>query len=606
MRHVLLVYWVLCLAASPGCAPKAGVDDGGDGPSVSDDPCTDGAGRCEDGAALICDNGHFVVAEQCADVCVDGIGCAACVPGSGSCSGEDATVCLLDGSGYESYECDPLQGLFCEFDSGKCDGPCAPHRLGDSYIGCDYYPTVTANEVRSEFTYAVVISNGNDDPVHVYIEGGALASALMFEVAPHAVHVEALPWVKKLKACEGYQSTECGNPQNQTALVRRGAYHLRTDAPVTVYQYNPLDYQLSAAGCHGGSKSEGCSYSNDASLLLPVTAMTGRYWAASWPNWPGPLGEDWPGFISITATHDATTVTVTSPSLSWGNVDLPTLFKGMPATFTLDKGDVAQFLARREWNDRGDFTGTYVEASQPVQVIGGHFCAETIGVACDHLEESMLPYEALGNDYIVTGAQGVPHSQWPDPEVYDVSERFVRIIATEADTTIEYDPPDFRIAPGQTPPTSIANAGEFVELGYTWFRDSVRIKTNKKVLVAEYMSGQAQSAVGDPAMAVAIPVAQYRTNYSFHAPVNYVTNYVNVVAPLSALIYLDGSTTPLTGFEPIGATGYGLLRVELDNSGDGTHTLEGSAAFGISVYGYGDFTSYWYPGGLDLKPITVD
>ncbi len=46
--------------------------------------------------------------------------------------------------------------------------------------------------------------------------------------------------------------------------------------------------------------------------------------------------------------------------------------------------------------------------------------------------------------------------------------------------------------------------------------------------------------------------------------------------------------------------------VLLDNSGDGTHTMEGSKPFGVSVCGYGQFTSYWYPGGLDLKPLTVE
>jgi len=31
--------------------------------------------------------------------------------------------------------------------------------------------------------------------------------------------------------------------------------------------------------------------------------------------------------------------------------------------------------------------------------------------------------------------------------------------------------------------------------------------------------------------------------------------------------------------------------------------IEGSAPFVIVVYGYGAFTSYMYPGGLDLKKI---
>ena len=36
---------------------------------------------------------------------------------------------------------------------------------------------------------------------------------------------------------------------------------------------------------------------------------------------------------------------------------------------------------------------------------------------------------------------------------------------------------------------------------------------------------------------------------------------------------------------------------------DGSHSITGSAAFGITVYGYGQYTSYWYPGGLDLSTI---
>ena len=36
---------------------------------------------------------------------------------------------------------------------------------------------------------------------------------------------------------------------------------------------------------------------------------------------------------------------------------------------------------------------------------------------------------------------------------------------------------------------------------------------------------------------------------------------------------------------------------------DGNHDLLGDKAFGASVYGYGQYTSYWYPGGLDLEPL---
>ena len=35
----------------------------------------------------------------------------------------------------------------------------------------------------------------------------------------------------------------------------------------------------------------------------------------------------------------------------------------------------------------------------------------------------------------------------------------------------------------------------------------------------------------------------------------------------------------------------------------GNHTVSASQAFGISVYGYGQYTSYWYPGGLNLADL---
>lgn len=38
-------------------------------------------------------------------------------------------------------------------------------------------------------------------------------------------------------------------------------------------------------------------------------------------------------------------------------------------------------------------------------------------------------------------------------------------------------------------------------------------------------------------------------------------------------------------------------------AGDGNHMIQGNQAFGITVYGYGQYTSYWYPGGLDLNTI---
>ena len=70
---------------------------------------------------------------------------------------------------------------------------------------------------------------------------------------------------------------------------------------------------------------------------------------------------------------------------------------------------------------------------------------------------------------------------------------------------------------------------------------------------------------------------------------------------------LSGKTLKhINGFVPIGGSGFSAARVPLSNAGDGNHVITGTDPFGISVYGYGDDTSYWYPGGLDLDKRTTN
>ena len=116
------------------------------------------------------------------------------------------------------------------------------------------------------------------------------------------------------------------------------------------------------------------------------------------------------------------------------------------------------------------------------------------------------------------------------------------------------------------------------------------------------MQGQAAGGnSGDPAMALAVATEQYRSKYLIHAPTNYESNYVNITAKMGSTVNLDGA--PVAGFVAIGGTGFGVARVKLNNNGDGNHLLDGDQPFGVSVYGYGQYTSYWYPGGLDLELI---
>ncbi len=110
------------------------------------------------------------------------------------------------------------------------------------------------------------------------------------------------------------------------------------------------------------------------------------------------------------------------------------------------------------------------------------------------------------------------------------------------------------------------------------------------------------ATAGDPALSVAIATAQFRKDYQFIAPQSYAQNWVNVIAPSGATITVDGNQVPLNSFVAIGASGYGVAKVSLcaNNSCNGVHKASGNQPFGIQVYGYGSYTSYWYPGGLNL------
>jgi hypothetical protein len=559
--------------ALAGCGPSIGDDDSAD--IDAGVPCVDGATRCSGNDLQTCQSGEFVTSETCPEVCATGLGCVLCQPGTGTCDGDMATTCRPDGSAYDDIFCDPVQGMSCDVDVGVCTGACSPQALGRSYIGCEYLPTVTGQGVNSSFQFAVVVSNAAGEAVTVTIEDGALSAPITFQLAPNSVAVQELPWVASLKLCNDTNPLGCGTPSLTPLLAPRGAYHLRTTGPVTVYQFSPLDY----------TDGVNFTYTNDASLLLPTNALTGRYVVATFPYWPDAT---FPSQMAVTAARDGTPVTITTSASVPAGTGTPAFSSGVPQSLTLNRGDVVELLTVT-----GDLTGTLVEAGGPVQVLGAHYgIFLPDGVCCaDHLEESMFPIETLSTDYLIT-APAVP-------AIPAGKARVVRIIATQPNTTLTYDPP---IAGA---PSSIAAIGGFVELSQQ--AGDFAIRADHKILVSETMLGQeAGGGTGDPAQTIAVPVDQYRTEYLFHAPTNYEVNYVNVTAPTGAQVTLDGA--PATGFAPIGASGYSAARVQLGAGigGNGDHTASSNEPFGISVYGYGQYTSYWYPGGLDLENIPIE
>jgi len=480
-------------------------------------------------------------------------------------------------------------------DPGVDPTTCDEAAAARTYIGCDFWPTVVANNVWSIFDYAVVVANAGDQPAEVTVTRGANTIATA-TVPPNDLAKIYLPWVPELK---GPDANECGSatPLSSTVRVPNGAYHLVTTRPVTVYQFSALEYGPQGgppgkdwSSCPGQFCSfpgplECFSYSNDASLLLPSTAMTGNYRITSYKGWEG---ADIGAYFAVTGTQDGTSVQVkvSGKGEIVGGGGVPSTAANGLATFPVNRGEVVEVL----FAPASDPAGSLVYADKPVQVIAGIPCTQMPEgwVACDHIEESVFPAETLGKRYFVT----VPTSPGGGPVGH-----VVRIFGNVNGTKLTY--------PGATPPGAplSINAGQVFDLGQVGA--DFEIVGDHEFAVGSFQLGTELvdpfGDKGDPAQSLATAVEQYRLKYIFLAPSDYDVNYVDVVQPLSATVTLDGqavaqSPTPIS-------SAYGIVRLQLGPGKNGAHVLTATEPVGIQVMGYGSATSYQYPGGLNLGAI---
>jgi hypothetical protein len=485
-----------------------------------------------------------------------------------------------------------------------------------SYVGCDYWPTVVANDVWSVFDFAVVVANAGTTPAAVTITGPAGLNQSK-TVLPNSLQKFYLPWVPSLKSSKDADTCGDSAPLESSVVAKAGAFHLVSSVPITVYQFSALEYASfggppckdwsSCPGLQtctepdGTTGTLGCySFSNDSSLLLPSTAMTGNYRVAGFPGQTGidPNGKLPPmpqmgSYFAVTATANGTHVSVQLSAkgdvLAGGAI--PATAGGGLIQLTLDAGDVGLFAGGI--GDTFDLSGSLVSADQPVQVISGSPCAEIPEgtPACDHLEQSVFPAETLGRRYFVAAPTG--------PAGLGV-ERVVRLYGNVDGTTLTYVPS----VPG-CPAT--LDAGQVGDCGIV--KGDFEVMGTHEFAVGSFMLGGSlidpSGGLGDPSQSFMAAVEQYRTKYVFLAPNDYVVNYADIVGPIGAQVVLDNVMLPANRASTIG-DGYGVLRVPLEGfnpAGGGSHVLLASAPIGLQVLGYGSFTSYQYPGGLNLKHI---
>lgn len=542
---------------------------------------------CADGEALLVCNADGTAAEAQAcpadePHCFQGTcGTQVCTPGVRVCKDERTTHrCMGDGSGFVEETTCPNESLCSE---GQCQDSCELGvKMVSSYFGCEYW-TVYLDQYdedalpigfpgggsASETPHAVVISNPNDTPATILFQTfGANMNVNVSDpvVPPRSSRAFTMPQVT----------------MDSTGIFRTGIF-VRSTVPVTAHQFNPLNNEQ--------------IFSNDASLLLPVSALGREYYVMNWPTQvlfgiPGtPMAdiESQKSYVTIIAAEQGTTnLNVTSRATIEAGGGINEFPPGVTRGFQLQFGDVLNLHANSgSLSGANDLTGTHIVSDKPIVVFAGHqqavisYDSDRESCCADHLEQQLLPLETWGQSYIGAFSPGRTNTKdhW-------------RILAGEDGVTVNTVPPQ----PGANGVT--LNAGEFV----TFFSDeNFEVNATGKISVGQFLAGQGQTneSIGDPAFVLAIPVERFRDDYLVLTPEGYSKDYITVIRPAGVEITLDDSPLSDTAFSPVAGGTWEVGSFEVQ---PGVHFLESAneEPFGVLAYGLDSAVSYGYPGGLNV------
>ena len=245
----------------------------------------------------------------------------------------------------------------------------------------------------------------------------------------------------------------------------------------------------------------------------------------------------------------------------------------------------------------GDTTGARITSTKPISFFSSNRCSFVPSSVryCDYLTEQLPPTSTWGREFLVASLLGRR-----SPELY-------RIIASRASTT-------FTIAcvGRSTLSYTLSNAGSWQEVSLA-DNSYCTIEASAPVLVAQFAYGtQADGVSADPFMVMIPPIDQFSNRYVFNVLSTFTTNYITVyVSPQyyqRERIFLDGSNVvnwQWTTVQCSDGTVCGYISGRSMSAG--SHVLYHDdlyARIGLIVYGFYNYDSYGYPGGLILEAIS--
>ncbi len=529
--------------------------------------------------------------------------------GSGDCiecSADLHQIVTCDGTLI--MECPPDQG--CSPD-GTCVPACTSAELNKSTIGCDFFsvtPGVIAESRGSCF--AVMIANTWTSPIAIQAEyGGQTIDASAYTYIPQGQGQSltyapltggmlgpgelGILFLSKYESgdifqvdCPVQQALEMNTQVDDgsgsyTGVTGLGqGFHITTTAPIVAYDVYPW----------GGASS----FVSSATLLLPTPTWGTNFVTAD--AWGPQFGNPW---TQIVAAEDGTVVTMVPKTNVVGGNGLPGGAANTTMTFTLNRGQVAQFLQPER------LAGSVLQSDKPVSVWGGSSCMNVPDgvVACDAAHQQLLPVQALGNQYAAV--------RYPSRGGSDDQAPYM-IVGTVDGTTLTYDP----FTPAGAPPT--------IDQGTVavFFTDQPFLVTSQDAdhpfYMAAYMTGgQLGNDTGDPEYVNLVPPPQYLDYYLFATDPTYANTALVFVRKkdqngLFQDVVLD-CMNPVTGWQPLdGAGDYEVARVMIvqgfqpvGSCNNGAHTATSEVPFGLTIWGYDAYASYAYPAGMSVEPINT-
>jgi gliding motility-associated-like protein len=332
-----------------------------------------------------------------------------------------------------------------------------------------------------------------------------------------------------------------------------------------------------------------------ASLILPANVLGKKYFSMNAPQQS--ISGSKSQFV-ILAVDTNTTVQV---------IPVRDGIKGQPFTVTLPlPGDLYEF------QDDKDLTGSSIESisagaegckkiavfsgSSAININSNNPCA--YGDSYDPLYQQLYPVNAWGKKYGF-----IPFENYTNGNPY-------RILASENNTVVTLN--------GVT--VAMLNEGDYFpdknSFGITEIK-SVFITADKPVSVAQYAQRSGCSGAtpppdqgyGDPDMVLLNPVEQNVNDVTMFSSqkenIYPDSKFINILLKDQATgsFTINGSK-PAANWKPMlpAGSGYSYAKIKL-TAGQSSFTLSADSAFNAMAYGFGDFESYAYSAGTNVKDL---